>query len=32
VPDTATERPNWGQYRLLIGGASSSQEAPRDGT
>jgi hypothetical protein len=32
VPDTATERPNWGQYRLLIGGAASSQEVPRDGT
>jgi len=32
VPDAATERPNWGQYRLLIGSALSSQEAPRDRT
>jgi hypothetical protein len=32
VPDTATERPNWGRYRLLIGGASSAQGAPRDRT
>ena len=27
VADTATERPNWGQYRLLIGDTSAAQEA-----